>query len=164
MDHGARSSNPIRDWKRSCGCEYQLLAVTWHDTYDALIGREKVDDITSRWHAVDVLARQVESADISFLVADIGGLIVGHSLANAQHAPTLFLARLYVLPAYQRRGIGESLLAAAIKRHAPMARVRVDVEADNAKGVSFYQRRGFVVLGETAQDDLNILQMEKVLA
>ena len=37
------------------------------------------------------------------------------------------------------------------------------MEADNAKGVSFYQRRGFVVLGETAQDDLKVLQMEKVL-
>jgi hypothetical protein len=30
---------------------------TWHDTYDPLLGRERVTEITNRWHAVEALAR-----------------------------------------------------------------------------------------------------------
>ena len=32
-----------------------MLVETWHDTYDSLLGSEKVTEITSQWHAIEVL-------------------------------------------------------------------------------------------------------------
>jgi ribosomal protein S18 acetylase RimI-like enzyme len=139
----------------------RVLVITWRDTYDGLIGREKVDEMTSRWHAIGVLARQVDAPGYSFLVAEVNRTIVGHALFNAEHAPVLSLARLYVLPSYQRQRIGEALLAAGIDRHPFATTLRVNVEADNAKGVSFYIRQGFVVVGERLEDGVRSLRMQK---
>lgn len=41
----------------------RVLVETWHDTYDPLLGSEKVTEITDRWHAVDVLTQQIGSSD-----------------------------------------------------------------------------------------------------
>lgn len=141
----------------------RVLVETWHDTYDGLMGREKVVEITDKWHAVDALARQLALADTSFLLAETEQRIVGHAMAHAQRGSTLLLARLYVLPTHQRRGIGARLLAAAIRRHPQSTTVEVDVEMGNVKGVSFYRRQGFAVAGEVTEDGVALLRMEKAL-
>ena len=140
-----------------------LLVETWHDTYDALIGAEKMAEITSSWHSLDNLRHQLGVPDSSFLVADDQGAIVGHAFANAQRPPALFLTRLYVLPTQQRRGIGKSLLQAAIARHPACEVVRLEVEADNAKGLAFYRREGFEVVSEAVMEGIKHLRMEKQL-
>lgn len=143
--------------------KFSVLVETWHDTYDSLIGTEKVAEITSKWHAVEVLARQLEAEDSSFLVAEVDGRIVGHAMVRIAEPAALVLARLYVLPAYQRRSIGAQLLTIAIERHLPAKRVRLDVEAENSKGLSFYRKHDFIVVGETSEDGVKVLQMEKQL-
>ena len=37
-----------------------LLVETWHDTYDAIYGVERVTEITNEWHALERLARELE--------------------------------------------------------------------------------------------------------
>ena len=90
-----------------------LLVETWHDTYDALLGAETVTRITDEWHSVESLLRQLDLPNTCFLVAEEKSRIVGHVFANGQHLPVLVLARLYVRPYCQRRGIGKALLDAA---------------------------------------------------
>ena len=141
----------------------RLLVETWHDSFDPLLGRERVTEITDRWHAEDLLARQLDSPDGSFLVAELGGQAVGHALAEAREPPLMVIGRLYVRPAFQRRGIGRQLLAALIRRHPQTSRIRLLVHADNAKGRSFYQRNGFVAVSEVLEEGLPALRMEKVL-
>ena len=150
----------IRD---DIGAIRRLLVETWHDTYDPLLGREKVTEITDRWHAEDVLVRRLETPDSSCLLAELGREAVGHALAHARQAAILVLARLYVRPAYQRQGIGGRLLAALIERHPEASRIRLTVEADNAKGVAFYQRNGFAVTAEVVEDGLRGFRMERAL-
>lgn len=75
----------------------------------------------------------------------------------------LFLSRLYVLPAWQRRGVGARMLSAVLERHPGTARMRLNVEAGNGKGVAFYRRHGFTMVGERAEEGLRHLQMEKLL-
>jgi len=140
-----------------------LLVETWHDTYDGLIGAGKVTEITDSWHSLPNLTHQLSVPDSSFLVADDQGAIVGHAFANAQRPPALFLTRLYVLPTQQRRGIGKSLLQAAIARHPACEVVRLEVEADNAKGLAFYRREGFEVVSEAVMEGIKHLRMEKQL-
>ena len=140
-----------------------LLVETWHDTYDALIGKEKVTEINNSWHAIDSLKRQLSVPEASFLVADEAGAIVGHVFANAQRPPVLTIARLYVAPDRQRQGIGKRMLDAAIARHPACEVVRLVVEAENAKGLAFYEREGFHRVGEATVDGIEHFRMEKRL-
>jgi ribosomal protein S18 acetylase RimI-like enzyme len=146
------------------GAVRRLLVETWHDTYDPLLGRERVTEITNRWHAEDVLAGELDLPDSSFLIAERGGETLGHAFGRARQPPVLVVGRLYVRPAYQRQGIGGRLLAALLERHPETAIVRLTVEAANAKGISFYRRHGFSVVGEVDEDGLPALQMERALA
>ena len=141
----------------------RVLAETWHDTYDALIGPERVAEITGRWHAAEALAGQVALPGASFLVAARGGELIGHAFARESQPGVLFLSRLYVLPAHQRQGVGAHLLAAVLERHPGAERVRLNVEAENGKGVAFYRRHGFMVVGEREEEGLRSLRMEKPL-
>jgi ribosomal protein S18 acetylase RimI-like enzyme len=141
-----------------------LLVETWHDTYDALIGPEKVTEITDSWHSLDNLKSQIGLADCSFLVADDAGAIVGHAFANAQRPPVVTVARLYVAPARQRQGIGKRLLDAVVARHAACDLVRLLVEAGNVKGIAFYEREGFRPVGEAVVDGIKHFRMERSAA
>lgn len=137
-----------------------LLIATWHDTYDGLLGVERVTDTTERWHALDVLATQSARPNASFLVALQDDEVVGHAFAVEQDGGILFLSRLYVLPACQGQGIGEGLLRAAVGRHPGATRVQLVVEARNTKALAFYGRHGFVVTGEIEEKGSRPLRME----
>jgi ribosomal protein S18 acetylase RimI-like enzyme len=141
----------------------RLLLDTWHDTYDALIGVERVNEITGSWHSLEALSRQLHMEGTAFLLAQENGEIVGHALAIGQRPPTLILARLYVAPNRQRRGIGGRLLQAAIDAFPQADIVQLDVEADNPKGLGFYRRMGFQPVGERVEAGINHLRMEKSL-
>ena len=145
--------SPVRD----------LLVETWHDTYDPLIGAEKVTEITNSWHSIAALSRQLTMPGTSFLVAERAGAIVGHLFANAARAPVLIIARLYVPPGSQRRGVGKLLLDEAIRRYPDCDVLRLEVEADNAKGLTFYRREGFEPVGEKTVEGIRHLDMEKRL-
>ena len=142
----------------------QILVETWHDTYDAIIGHDKVAEITGQWHALELLAKQLQSPGVSFLVAAHESELVGHAFANSPQPPIVMLLRLYVLPRWQRRGVGSLLLDAVIRAYPGATALRLSVEADNIKGVSFYRRHGFQLRGEQAEEGLKVLRMEKMLA
>jgi ribosomal protein S18 acetylase RimI-like enzyme len=142
----------------------RLLVETWHDTYDPLIGPEKVTAITAQWHAPEVLARQIETPDSLFLVAFHEAELVGHALAQFRQPPIVMLLRLYVLPRRQRRGIGGRLLDAVVEAYPGATALRLLVEADNPKGVSFYKAHGFEERGEQLEDGMKSLRMERMLA
>jgi ribosomal protein S18 acetylase RimI-like enzyme len=141
-----------------------LLVDTWHDTYDALIGAEKVTAITDSWHSIEALKRQLSMPNTAFLVADQAGSIVGHAFASAQRPPALMLSRLYVLLSSQRQGIGTLLLSAAIDHCPACDVVHLEVEADNAKGLAFYRKLGFEVIEERRIEGLDHVVMQKRLA
>ncbi len=142
----------------------RLLATTWHDTYDALLGADRVTATTDSWHAIDVLAGQLARSDASFLIATQCQKLVGHAFAVEEAGSVLLLSRLYVLPSHQRQGIGGSLLAAAIKRHPRTAFVQLIVEARNTKGLAFYGRHGFVVIGEIKEEGLRPLRLQMAVS
>lgn len=67
-----------------------------------------------------------------------------------RHADFWFLDKLYILPAYQRRGIGSDLLRRLIDS-AKSARVRLRLtvlEVNPAR--RFYERHGFVLIHTTS--------------
>ena len=122
----------------------QLLHDTWHATYDASMGAEAVEDITARWHSMEVLGRQLDDANGCFLVAeDLDGTIVGHAAASRGPGDVVNLSRLYVLPDLQGRGAGSALLQAVMDWAGPGTSIELEVEAVNAPAIGFYRRHGF---------------------
>jgi GNAT superfamily N-acetyltransferase len=140
-----------------------LLRATWHDTYDAIIGRDRVIALTEQWHAPAKLRNQISASDHVFLVAHRGETLVGHACSTRYSHELLYLGRLYVLPAAQRCGIGHRLLAAILDRSPGVRRVRAKVEAANAKARNFYRREGFTDAGEVLEDGLRSIWIEKAL-
>jgi len=125
-----------------------LLVRTWHDTYDAIYGVEKVTEITGRWHSLPNLRAQLKAPLSLFLVAERGGRLVGTAKAAGQADGLILLQRLYVDPAEQRAGVGEALLAETEAAFPRADRIDLEVEPQNTRAVAFYRKHGFAALGE----------------
>ncbi len=127
-----------------------LLVATWHDTYDTIYGAEKVNEITGIWHTVSVLKQRLAQPNSEFVVVDTGERICAMAFASTQDGKLVDLHQLYVLPDVQGQGAGGQLLD-EIKICFPEAkRIRLEVEETNHKAVAFYERKGFVECGRTA--------------
>ncbi len=96
-------------------------------------------------------------------VAQAGGTSVGFLLASLEQPPGIFMERkyghvsaVYVQEPYRRKGVGRSLVAAALgwfdgKR---VSRVRVATDAKNGLSVEFWKKLGF---------QTTVLTMDKLL-
>ena len=81
---------------------------------------------------------------IQFCGTDVG------FLATSRSSDTLKVNQLYILPEYQGRGIGSACMARVLDdaslRQMPVA---LQVLKVNTRGVAFYQRLEFTIVGET---------------
>lgn len=59
-----------------------LLAETWHATYDAIHGAERIDRTIELWCSPAKLKARIERPDAEFLVADDGKRIGGVAYAE----------------------------------------------------------------------------------
>jgi GNAT superfamily N-acetyltransferase len=87
-------------------------------------------------------------------VAVSGGAIVGYTFpfitAEGRHR----VGALYVLPAFQGRGIGHLLLARNLAWHGDSHDVYLHVAAYNEHAVRFYEGHGFALTGGEGHDDV----------
>ncbi len=147
-----------------------LLVETWRATYDTIYGAERVTAIADEWRSVAALKAQLLRPNAEFIVADDGNRIGATAYAASTADPKIvMLHRLYVAPASQGGGLG-SMLLREIEDSFPDARVlRLEVDAANARAAAFYNARGFVRTGETAncgdaRSAIPAIVMEKALA
>ena len=144
----------------------EVLRAAWHDTYASLLPKAAIESITSQWHAPELLTEQIQNPEIYFAIARDGAVVAGVITARKQD-DAIVVGRLYVLPQYQRRGIGRQLLESSYGAFRGAQRVRLTVEAENRKGVSFYAKQGFRetarISEEVAGARLENVVMEKPL-
>ena len=127
-----------------------LLVETWHDTYDAIYGADKVTAITHDWHSLAALDARLDKPNSEFLVADDGEHIAGMAFASlVDDGKTVMLHQLYVLPASQGRGVGGLLFDEISSCFPDAGTVRLEVEEKNEKAVAFYRALGFAEVGRT---------------
>jgi ribosomal protein S18 acetylase RimI-like enzyme len=128
-----------------------LLVDTWHATYDAIYGAEKVAAITDEWHSIASLKALLARPYSEYLVADDGKTIGGVAFAvAADGGKAVMLRQLYVAPARQGAGIGTMLLTEIEGAFPDVDVIRVEVEPANVRAIGFYSARGYADAGRTA--------------
>ncbi|MCA1569509.1 MAG: GNAT family N-acetyltransferase [Chloroflexi bacterium] len=138
----------------------RVARASWTETYRDIFEPAFIDEFVRTNYATDALSDQAERAgsrdDRHFLVAERDGEVIAFAqYGSGPRGPELF--RIYADPAHYGAGAGFALLAELHRRLA--GRVEgyvVDVHSRNARGRAFYERNGFVVVGEGATPDCDL--------
>jgi len=146
----------------------QVLSETWIDTYSSFLPVEVIHKTTSLWHSPEGLAAEIEAERVCFSVAkDEHGAILGLVTAGRPSEEVVYIARLYVLPGHQRQGIGAKLLDACVAAFPGVRTLRLEVEAQNEKGMAFYRKQGFREISRKEEEleglSLMVVELEKKL-
>lgn len=131
---------------------HALLAETWHATYDTFYGVEKVKELTAKWHSIDALRARLQRKHSEFVVADTGSELAGMGYAAMSESlqKTVVLHQLYVLPRFQRRGVGRDMFAELETCFPDAECMLVEVEPQNLHALAFYQAHGFAEVAKTS--------------
>jgi len=109
-----------------------------------------IEGAVEQWYDSEELADKIADEDYLLLVAEDGGTVLGFSEAVVlgEEADLLWL---HVAPEHRGQGAGEALFEATRDRleDTDVEILRGRVLADNAEGNDFYDRHGFVKVGET---------------
>ena len=142
-----------------------VLTVTWRDTYSSFLSESSIGKVMAEWHSPNILEAEINRSSTFLGIAKSGsagivGMITAHS-----HDELLIIARLYVLPKFQRHGIGARLMEESFRAFPQTRRVQLDVEEQNLKGRAFYLKLGFREVGVRTDDvagtNANSIVLEK---
>jgi ribosomal protein S18 acetylase RimI-like enzyme len=142
----------------------EVLTVTWRDTYASFLSEASIAAVTEEWHSPQALEAEIaRPSTYAGVATSVRTGIVGMITALSR-GDVLFVARMYVLPEFQRRGIGERMVNAASAAFPQTDLIRLDVEEQNPKGRRFYEKLGFREVerraDEVAGTQLNVILME----
>jgi ribosomal protein S18 acetylase RimI-like enzyme len=121
-----------------------LLHASWHRTYDALMGGERVAEASARTHDLAKLKNEIVNADIITLVALQEGNICGVIKADKRADGELYIDRLHLAPHAFASGLADQLITAAIAKMAGVRILTLDVLAGNERAIAYYKKVGFV--------------------
>ena len=146
----------------------RVLSDTWTDTYGPVLPAEAVQKVTRHWHSPKTLSAEIVDPRVCFYVAKSGqGGIIGLLTAGQQGDSVIRIGRLYVLPGHQRQGIGRKLLDACAAAFPEAVTMRLEVEAQNGKGMAFYRKQGFRESSRKVEElegiALTVVEMEREL-
>lgn len=120
----------------------QCATETWQDTYDDILGPLTITAELAEYYNPKTIANHLKRPNSTFLVAVYKSKIIGYTQAY-DLGPIVELSRLYVLPRYQRKGVGSALLRKAAEFVPEGKRLSLNVYRDNHKARSFYEKLGF---------------------
>lgn len=128
-----------------------LLKKTWLDTYpneEAGISKEDISKFIEERLTEDSIALRAEAiknkgVNKNIFLAKDGSNVVG-DCSVLDNGETYQLKGMYVLPEYQRRGIGQMFWKYAQDFLTDKKDIIVWVASYNEKAINFYQKLGFV--------------------
>lgn len=135
--------------KRDLPAIKDLLAATWHATYDEIYGADRVSIITAEWHSIAALEKQLAAPRSEFLVADDGKVIAGMAYARQISDQEVKLSQLYISPKFQGNGVGKMLLEEVEDSFFEVPIFVLEVEEQNSLARAFYEQQGFKLTGST---------------
>jgi ribosomal protein S18 acetylase RimI-like enzyme len=130
----------------------RLLKVSWHATYDSMLGERLALQRGRGVYSVVNLVVWVAQSRLSsrrarMLIATKGDMAVGVAMAQID-ASEIILWMLHVDPERKGQGIGSALLQAVADSYAEAKSIRLEVLRDNVAAIEWYKARGFEIYGE----------------
>jgi ribosomal protein S18 acetylase RimI-like enzyme len=121
----------------------EVFVAAWQGGYRGVIPDDVIDAMDARTVAAE-LSPSLVAADRTTLVAlDATGVVIGFTIFGPDRDRDAgYLASLYVSPTAGGRGVGRSLLDAAVQA-MPGVDVTLWVFADNVRARRLYERAGF---------------------
>ena len=140
---------------------------TWQVTYEGVILPENQERLLGRYYAPGALEQAIGQERSWFFVAVAGERVVGFAQFIGREDGSGELTRIYVVPEWQRHGIGRRFLAeglAALEEYRTR-RLVVHVEKGNPIGIRFYENNQFHLEREFSVDlaDQELVLLEYVL-
>ncbi|HYI68070.1 MAG TPA: GNAT family N-acetyltransferase [Candidatus Limnocylindrales bacterium] len=138
----------------------RVARASWTDTYRDIFEPDFIERFLADNYAPQALAASAERAagseDEHFLVAERDGAVVAFAqYGEGRRGPELF--RIYADPAHYGTGAGYAMLTELHRRLAGrVAAYVLDVHSRNERGRAFYDRNGFVVVGESTTPDCDL--------
>lgn len=128
-----------------------VAKLSWHDTYEGIIPRHIQENFLDIAYSTSMLEKRL--AMTHMYVAEYSGKVTGFAnFSNPDDQHISELTAIYILPDYQRLGIGLALLEYGISKLEQVRNIDVIVEKANIKGYNFYKKLGFEVLDEFEED------------
>jgi ribosomal-protein-alanine N-acetyltransferase len=130
----------------------RIARASWAETYQDIFEPAFIEEFLEANYRPASLAEQAERAadreDGHFLVAERDGAVVAFSqFGVGSRGPELF--RIYADPAHFGTGAGSALLDELHRRLAGHVDAYVlEVHSQNVRGRAFYDRQGFVIVGD----------------
>src|SRR4051812_27995873 len=87
-----------------------VLAATWRDTYSSFLAESVLEHVAAEWHSTKMLEAEIgRDSTFAGLARSASAGTIGMITAHSEDE-ILIVTRLYILPAFQRRGIGARLM------------------------------------------------------
>ena len=127
-----------------------VARVTWDATYKQSIAAHNRRQFLDRAYSLEAVRATIAREPDWFYVAAYGQKVVGFAQYLRRFDGDGELARIYVHPDHQRRGIGRAFLRSGLATlsAAGIGQCYVSVEMDNSPARAFYERFGFRLLRE----------------
>lgn len=136
---------------------------SWHEAYAGFVPEEylvaltleKCEDMAFRWRDNIIVAKDGDR------VVGFAGYSDGGTSASRGAVGEIFA--LYVLSEYYGSGVGKALMDEAMSRLSGRNMVRLEVLAENARAIRFYEKYGFRKSGKSRSvrlgKDLEAIEM-----
>lgn len=136
----------------------KLLYKTWISIYSGLYSQEAIDKITSDWHSIELLTKQILDPDRLFLVAKDGNKIIGmcNTATVIDKENKINIQRLHIDPEYQRQGIGANMISSITNAFPNATKIDLEVEKQNKQAISFYKKNGYKIVREKVFEVQNV--------
>ena len=130
-----------------------LAQQTWPETYGQIISAAQMQYMLNQFYNPASLRRQMVEEKQQFLMVEQDDEPIGFASWAPMPEPGVYkLHKLYVLPGTQGRGTGKAMLNFIFEDIRGARALRLNVNRYN-KALQFYEKMGFVVIGE---EDIDI--------
>jgi ribosomal protein S18 acetylase RimI-like enzyme len=137
----------IRPWRmEDLSAVQRILWESWMAAYRAFVPEEDLRIYHEATYRIESLTHLYESLFVHGFIGEADGTPAGFARAQFhRNENRIYLASLYLLPDFQRKGIGGRLLAAAEEKALAyhLGELWVGVMVQNEPARRWYEKRGF---------------------
>lgn len=134
----------------------QVAKEAWPVAFAEILTPQQIVYMMEMMYSDEAITKQIKELNHHFFIAKIDGIPVGFISIehNCEESNKTKIHKLYLLPEYQKMGVGHSLYKCAMseaKLNNDLA-IYLNVNKYNKKAISFYNRVGFTVVKEEVID------------